>query len=62
MLVLSRRVGESIMIGEDVEIKVISVSGNQVKIGTQAPKHVSVDREEIRYRKNSEDANEIHGQ
>lgn len=57
MLILARKVGQSIMIGDDVEVTITSIVGNQVKLGIQAPKHISVDREEIRYRKNSEDAN-----
>lgn len=58
MLVLSRRIGESIIIGEDIEVTINSISGNQVRVGIQAPRNVRVDREEIRYRKdNSEDAN-----
>lgn len=47
MLLLTRRVGESIMIGDDVKVTVISVNGLQVKIGIDAPKDVPVNREEI---------------
>lgn len=57
MLILSRKIGQSIMIGDDVEVTITSIIGNQVKLGISAPKHVSVDREEVRYRKSSEDAN-----
>ena len=47
MLILSRRVGESVMIGDDVAITVLRVKGNQVRLGVDAPKSVSVQREEI---------------
>jgi carbon storage regulator len=47
MLILTRRVGESVVIGEDVTVTVLGVKGNQVRIGINAPKHVAVHREEI---------------
>ena len=47
MLILTRRVGESIIIGEDVTVTVLGVTGNQVRVGVNAPKEVSVHREEI---------------
>ena len=47
MLILTRRVGESLMIGDDVTITVLGVKGNQVRIGVDAPKEVAVHREEI---------------
>ncbi len=47
MLILTRRAGETLMIGEDVSIKVLGVKGNQVRIGINAPKDVAVHREEI---------------
>ncbi|RMD70385.1 MAG: carbon storage regulator [Gammaproteobacteria bacterium] len=47
MLILTRRVGESLMIGDDVSVTVLGVKGNQVRIGVDAPRHVSVHREEI---------------
>ncbi len=47
MLILTRRVGETLIIGDDVHITVLGVKGNQVRIGINAPKHVSVHREEI---------------
>jgi carbon storage regulator len=47
MLILTRRVGESLMIGADVAITVLGVKGNQVRIGVKAPKDVAVHREEI---------------
>jgi carbon storage regulator len=47
MLILTRRVGESLMIGDDVTITVLGVKGNQVRIGVNAPNEVAVHREEI---------------
>ena len=47
MLILTRRVGESVVIGEEVTVTVLGVKGNQVRIGVNAPKTVSVHREEI---------------
>ncbi|XOD70145.1 MAG: carbon storage regulator CsrA [Sodalis sp. (in: enterobacteria)] len=47
MLILTRRVGETLMIGDEVTITVLDVKGNQVRIGVNAPKEVSVHREEI---------------
>jgi carbon storage regulator len=47
MLILTRRVGETLMIGEDVTVTVLGVKGNQVRIGVNAPRDVAVHREEI---------------
>lgn len=47
MLILSRKVDEKIKIGNDISIQIISVSGDQVKIGVDAPKHVKVFRQEV---------------
>ena len=47
MLILTRRVGESLMIGDDVNVTVLGIRGNQVRIGVDAPKDVAVHREEI---------------
>ena len=47
MLILTRRVGETIMIGNDVIVTVLGVKGNQVRIGINAPKNVAVHREEV---------------
>ena len=47
MLILTRRVGESLMIGDEVNVTVLGIRGNQVRIGVNAPKEVSVHREEI---------------
>ena len=54
MLILSRRVGESLVIGDDVSVTVLSINGNQVRVGIDAPKEVSVHREEIYDRIQSE--------
>ena len=47
MLVLSRKINESIIIGENIEVKIVDVSGRSVKLGINAPKNVSVHRKEI---------------
>lgn len=55
MLILTRRVGETLMIGDDVAVTVLGVKGNQVRIGVKAPKDVTVHREEIYERIQGED-------
>ena len=47
MLILTRRVGETVMIGNDVTVTILGVKGNQVRVGINAPKSVAVHREEI---------------
>ena len=54
MLILTRRVGETLMVGDDVTVTVLGVKGNQVRIGVDAPKDVAVHREEIYQRIQSE--------
>jgi carbon storage regulator len=59
MLVISRRVLETLIIGdgpEQIVVKVLGVHGNQVRVGVTAPKHISVDRAEVRARKDAEKA------
>ena len=47
MLILTRRVGENVMIGDNVQVAVLSVKGNQVRVGIEAPKTIPVIREEL---------------
>jgi carbon storage regulator len=57
MLILTRRVGETIMIGDDVTVTILGVKGNQVRVGVNAPNNVAVHREEI-YRRIEEEREE----
>ena len=50
MLILPRRVGETLQIGDEITVTVLGVQGNQVRIGAQAPKDVAVHREEVAQR------------
>lgn len=56
MLILTRRIGETLIVGDDVNITVLGVKGNQVRLGINAPKDVSVHREEIYLRIQQEKA------
>lgn len=51
MLILTRRAGEALRIGDDIEVTVMAVNGTQVRIGIKAPRDIAVDREEIAERK-----------
>ncbi len=62
MLILTRRVGETLMIGDDVSVTVLGVKGNQVRIGINAPKNVAVHREEIYERIQQEDDDDLPAQ
>lgn len=63
MLILTRRVGETLMVGDDVTVTVLGVKGNQVRIGVNAPRDISVHREEIYQRIQRERAGQVtdHG-
>jgi carbon storage regulator len=54
MLILTRRINESIKVGQDITVTVLGVKGTQVRNGIDAPKDMSVDREEVRERKQHE--------
>jgi len=58
MLILTRRIGETLCIDDDVRVTVLGVKGNQVRIGINAPKDVAVDREEIYLQKQNDAENE----
>lgn len=63
MLILTRRVGETLMIGDDITVTVLGVKGNQVRVGVNAPRNVAVHREEIYERiREEEQPDEVRSQ
>ncbi|MEM8562175.1 MAG: carbon storage regulator CsrA [Pseudomonadota bacterium] len=58
MLILTRRVGESLMVGDEITVTVLGVKGNQVRVGVNAPRDVAVHREEI-YNRIQDDEPEV---
>ncbi len=60
MLILTRRVGETLMVGDEITVTVLGVKGNQVRIGVNAPRNVAVHREEI-YARIKEEQNQKDG-
>ena len=60
MLILTRRIGESVMIGDDVKISVLGIKGNQIRLGVSAPREVPVHREEIYQRIQDEKVRSVH--
>ena len=61
MLILTRRIGETLMVGDDITVTVLGVKGNQVRIGVNAPRDLAVHRQEVYERIRSEDRRVANG-
>lgn len=61
MLVISRRIGESIIIADDISVKVLHLQGSRICLGIDAPLRIIVDREEVHQRKKDESLNKSNG-
>lgn len=61
MLILTRRIGENLRIGDDIEIRVLEMKGSQIRLGIQAPKNITVHREEVYQRIRTEKIQEAAG-
>lgn len=63
MLILTRRIGETVIIGDEISVTVLSINGNQVRVGVNAPRDVPVHREEIyeRIKRNEAEKAESYG-
>jgi len=61
MLILTRRINETLMVGDDVKVTVLGINGNQVRIGVQAPRHIPVHRQEIYEKIKKEELSDSRG-
>lgn len=59
MLILTRRIGESIIINDDIEVTVLAIKGNQVRLGIKAPENIGIHREEIYQRLHEENKEQL---
>lgn len=59
MLILTRRLGEALIVGEDIVMTILGIKGGQVRVGIDAPKNISIDREEVRLKKIESQKNKV---